>query len=894
MMPNKFIFAIISFILLSINLEAQSNQSEVLYAELAIYRSKVDKTESYLRKLEMIETAWIEKWDKSLLEERISAIDTKPNESFGEALGLASMLPGWYGKAAKGLKIYDYGARTIKGATDKTASIINFEDQVRETVGRLMDFVAKDPKLAKTVNAYLGKEFGDINGKPSEIAGHYPPFQDHLTIIQLKEMLKNQNKENEEVKKLLNQLQSQFAKMEEAANKEIAYETKLQDINEWYTYGTLVSRLVSLKNPQLGHQINLAVTSYQRGATIAAAFSNKKMTAGLASANYALLALDMISMLSNEPSPEQQILEGLANLQNLIIEQTERVLEAIEGLDVKVDEINRKIDILYDEILANRALIVGLHNKVNQLQDEHFFDRALLTNAVRAGFDRELKNIINESIGKKQAFKPGTYTVSKELFDNTLQRLHLYATDHLKDQLANPALGTFQTPEKLLDELAAVPQLANLSFISSFLLKNGIASTYNTQMDASMWVQSASALIELVTDWPEYQAAINPNIIKQVFDMGFGIEKFGKSCSFSNNPTLYINLIKKIKETNLRQSQLIKNEVYNTLIKDQSNVNILLNNNFDLNTMDNLSSVDLVDNFFSGSIVKSIPMKTLFASGSWRHQNLDLPQSIKTLLPAHIKSAYQAGDIDLSANYYTDHGGAARVNDTLVVFASVKSDGIKYRIIERNYFYPHCKGNCFTIAGFGWGSSTPQQSAEWYIDNILIKQKSVDFSNNFLTINQKTKDSRLNYLNRIWFASIQNLEATTEFRDNSKILDGYYDLLIHLVSIGHSESFSKNDTLENLLFNQKFRTHNRVKRLGISSNTISTYNTEFSKWNDDILNFLANDKANQKLPYIEITALLNELNTLQKNMEKGETTRSPFAKERHIAKQKKHFRITIF
>src|SRR5690606_14112513 len=129
-------------------------------------------------------------------------------------------------------------------------------------------------------------------------------------------------------------------------------------------------------------------------------------------------------------------------LQNLIIEQTERILDAIEGLDIKLDEINRKIDLLYDQVLTNQALLTGLHNKINQIQNDHFIDRILMINVIRAGFDRDLKDIINESIGKKQTFKPGTYTISKDLFDNTLQKLNVYATEHLKDQLANSALST--------------------------------------------------------------------------------------------------------------------------------------------------------------------------------------------------------------------------------------------------------------------------------------------------------------------------------------------------------------------------------------------------------------------------------------------------------------------
>ena len=96
----------------------------------------------------------------------------------------------------------------------------------------------------------------------------------------------------------IDELKSKVEEFLEQKLTEEQYVKNIQLIEEYTVYGKLVSKIVSFENPELGRKIGLTIDAYSQIAHTAAKLSAEKISAGLATANIALISLSFVSAFS--------------------------------------------------------------------------------------------------------------------------------------------------------------------------------------------------------------------------------------------------------------------------------------------------------------------------------------------------------------------------------------------------------------------------------------------------------------------------------------------------------------------------------------------------------------------------------------------------------------------
>lgn len=620
-----------------------SDESRALYSELFIYRTKMDNTQNYSRKLWVLIDAGIEHTPEGVVDQRMRDIDGTPSPMDTVASGL-SMMPGYLGKIGKAIELYNFGNREsqaseIAGA-DPAASD---EESTRRAINLAYDLVDKDPAFAATINKYLGSTLGPIDGTIDQIEDANPDFKQFKDVQEIKQTLGDQQKAVAEVKTIVDTLKDKLAAQEAAAARAASYQDNQRTIEEWTAYGNVLARVVGFSNPALGRNFGLAVSAYEKGATVLNQMSHGLMSSPAGAANLALIGMDLLSGLTGS-SPDAAILESLAQIQKEIQTCTEHILNRLDMIDARLEDMQRVEMVTYDELIHQHDSLDSLHSKVDEMERTLLTKDAFLYNSIRAGFDRDLQNTVASAISYKRLFRPQFQQKNDAEFKQDLVKLYNYATRNAADALATGAPGNRNyDPTGFTSELSQYPDSTNLIYVRNTLQKITNATLPNLSVDVDTWALSATTLYTLISDWPEYQSQLDSRFVGDVIANGRQVIDVSASLSFHNTSSSYVALSEQIaKQTNDYVVGLIKSAA------DHIRQDVLLKGKVDFpSTPDAVTLAsfkgDNLIQILAGAAPQHVSGTINYKAGAGVKPVQFVPQTLQTILPAAAKLAFNLG-----------------------------------------------------------------------------------------------------------------------------------------------------------------------------------------------------------------------------------------------------------
>jgi hypothetical protein len=523
-----------------------TEQSELIAREAFIqsilYHSRTERTSNYIRIIQGLQTYALERssWH---VEEVLTDINTGQGPGFSELLGIFGMAPGALGRAAKGLKILDFGNRAVENLSSKSKGVKTdqLEAYVRGMVDDIWSRTEKDPALREAINKFMPDNLGKVGDNYQAIIDASPQFSDHLKLKMLQALAATTNQTLETIQQDLKELKEKVDALYQARLSEEQYQKELQQIEEYSTYGKLAARLIAFKDPELGRRVGVGVEAYRNAATVAAAHAAGKITNGLATANYVLIAISFADAFF--ASGDDGLSKALADLQDLIVQVTKQILSRLDDLENRLLDIQQSLSIMYREMLEQGREIRDLHLKVDEMEGLFSRKTDLLINATRAGFGRELDAAVVKAIGHKDMWQPGYYQLAESDFRDLLFTLYSHAAVHSSDALSTALEHRSYEADQLLKELDVIDLPGSIPYLSLAITKFSGKAFPKVNVDPGMWLISTATLLDMLGDWPKYQQGIDTTFLKEVRSRGESIIRFLDSCYVSNAVSSYKSIV---------------------------------------------------------------------------------------------------------------------------------------------------------------------------------------------------------------------------------------------------------------------------------------------------------------------------------------------------------------
>lgn len=328
------------------------------------------------------------------------------------------------------------------------------------------------------------------------------------------------------------------------------YKENEKKINDIASTVSFISGLVGKINPKLGREIGIVGGG---AVEIARAINNFKKTTELIFDNFLLkgfnftdnfknfvggavltgnivgIALNVFSMLGGGgPSPEQVILEQIAELRKEIQQMRREMHERFDQIDRNLNQIYDRMNERFDQIdfrvgrlQANldevRTELVSLHEKLNRVE-RNIYDW------IEEEGKRPLKLGINEAIGYKERF--GVDMPYQPDYIRYERLFHIWATIISKDQVEAMPNNRNYDDSKIYDELN-FPLEANINYLAQFPARNpdlknlGLKPLSNIVLaNPHVWGVSSEAYLQLAREWPAYDKRVSPMGLQEIYQTG--------------------------------------------------------------------------------------------------------------------------------------------------------------------------------------------------------------------------------------------------------------------------------------------------------------------------------------------------------------------------------------
>ena len=446
---------------------ATSGVQSELYTELGVYRSKVEGKRTIARKAGLLAIVSIEGWDRGDLSEKMAAIDGDKSSSNDLLINTLGLFPGWIGAAGKILgkaeTLYESAQSMVEGKRGSDAGADDWEDQLRNDLELLHKKAENDPEFAKLVDQYLGEKLGPITASADETLAMYPPFKDSKTLDTLHDLVMQDHATSEAIGQSIKELQDNLeeARLKAEAEKriELTYEERMQEIAEQRIYCRLAVRVLHELNPEAARATAI-LQGVMDAQEITAKLDMGRIAAASATASYILIAISVIDALQGG-NPDQAVQERLDQIVQLIVDLNQNVTARLEKLQATADLILQVSALSLQQAIENKALIVDLHKKADEIHTQIFEQGVEQYQILVAGFDRPLVESIGQAFNHKKTYKPGTFQLSQEKFTECLFEFITAAGKFSTDGVALPPDNESLEEIDLQEGLSKRPLAAN-------------------------------------------------------------------------------------------------------------------------------------------------------------------------------------------------------------------------------------------------------------------------------------------------------------------------------------------------------------------------------------------------------------------------------------------------
>lgn len=889
--PVSFLVALLLFAASPLIAQSDQERSE-LYAYSVVLRSKVESTDLYKRKLDLLYSSHIEKWSSSLLNDRMNSL-SQSDQGLTSLLSAASFIPGRVGKFAKTLKYIDYGKNQLEKRTgNQSKGLISWENDTEDIAKRVFSFAQKDPEFAAIVNQYLAKEIGDVKGSSKELLNAYPILKNRVLLEELQKELVNHSYAEKELYELIKTDSEMLTYLTQNQISESEYQKKLQTIEEYNIYGHLLSKIVGLRDPTLANKISTFNNAYSKFATISEKLNYDKISAAAASANYVIISIEVLESLSGEISADAQIMKALQQIQQLIYEQTEILLEKLGNIEDQIRELMYMVNETYFEVLSNRELLVNMNTRLDEIENRIYVGNNVLYYAIRDGINRELIETIARANSHKDVFKPGSYIMAKEEFNQAIVSLYTYATVHLEDRLSNTGNTKSYDEQVLFEELSNTPIIYNLPYIGNALGIYTSGKFSKLESDLSTWIIATDAIIELVGDWPEFQK-FRPEFIEKIILKGNEIRSFIESCSYSNNPQAYIDITNRLATLGNRLNLILLSDFEQDLQEDIRRVNLIDDTLLmrTVNGLDTIPTFDSISVLFKNSFLKNLKINVK-SNYTWKDTVVDADSLIsRDLIPEFLKLAYHLGLISFEIHQDIFYVGGVRKEQkyNLIISVVEKKTKKSYVILQGNYAYKSPPPSGVVVASIPDYAKppTPTEVAHGNISFLWKGEYIVEVDSNIMMLKKTFSGAIDKYFEKIYKASLErSFSQNVDCKNTYLEILGFNELLFKLMELGQQRELSTDNAINSLMFSQANPAEVDYSHI-LSGISFKEQSAAFLPWNRSIVEYLSSKavKSEFMCPFSKLDILLSQCETLLLKIQEGNVFNNIFSRERMISQK---------
>jgi hypothetical protein len=249
-----------------------------------------------------------------------------------------------------------------------------------------------------------------------------------------------------------------------------------------------------------------AISALSKGLTALSAFGSAAATGNLIGAVVGLIGL----FGEQGPSPEEQILQGIADLQKGLDSLHKEMSESFSRIDEKLNEIYKDVMGALHEIATTVNLTYDVALDIQRRIVRQEIALARLSQSMASFFKAVERADLWQQIDASLDYATRSATpMTAEQFNAYTSEFHTWATILAFDNTNQPLAGRGVDDDVLAQELASGDQADNVSYINRVLVRRGlsrlapdVANGASPLPNPMIWSLAAAAFAQLCCEWP--------------------------------------------------------------------------------------------------------------------------------------------------------------------------------------------------------------------------------------------------------------------------------------------------------------------------------------------------------------------------------------------------------
>lgn len=744
-----------------------ANQKELIskdaYKEIIKYRIQTDRNTKTIDKIDHVINAFVEDhYDP--LDDHIRSVESGADGK-DELLSLLSFgskfLPTKYKRAGRAIQILNFGSQKIT-SRKKTGNSIEprWQESVNKSVDLLYKIIETAPndemreKYIDVLNKHLSKDIGKVNASVEEVYSQFPDFTDHKA---LHELVKKDELRGSISKKDVQDILAEFGRLrqglselnearladEERRMNEEEFQAKILQIDNITAIGNLAIAVIRRGDKQFASQAAVALNAYSQGTKILAAMNKHgdSLSQIAGAANLTLLSLNVVAALGSlgQKTPDQLIMESLQELKETILKTTRQILKGIDMLSSQIEQTLVMISIVYDKVQQNANSLQIISTDLDDVRLRLLASDERLSSEIRTLEERKLARLITRANGEKQTVPPRLWSRDSKDFRRQVTDLRSFAIEFSRDKLSINNSSRGVKLENVAIELSNLTPIRNLSYIIEmieFHFTDGASLLPSIEFDPVTLYESALALMELIKDWPEYQADINTDILDAIVaDIQVLLSvspSFKYADSGGRTNLMYSSMQRKAVELFRLYLQGLEDSIGDLVFERLKLTNRVSGKKGRYSTLQSsIGRFKFIDFVAQHELKGTIPVKAIFANGHWKGSH-DLALSAAELndrIPLDIKAAYALGLINLRSRYTNEFSDNFRQIETVAYSPFFEDPNKEYLLFEGSGVRPSnsaSSGGVVISIAPTYSSAYYNQSAQELFTSIITSKRSFD------------------------------------------------------------------------------------------------------------------------------------------------------------------------